>query len=73
MLLVIVTQYKTKKYFNLVLQEMSILGNGYVIMKLSSEPTNIEKRIKLNNPNLIQHKHSKSYTEKTTKNRHKCA
>ena len=46
MLVIMVTQYKTKKYFNLVLQEMSILGNGYVIMKLSSEPTSYRKKNK---------------------------
>ena len=32
-----VIHYKTKKYFNLVLQEMYILGNGYLNIKFSNE------------------------------------
>ena len=38
MLVILVTQYKTKNYFNLVLQEVYISGNSSVNVKFSNEP-----------------------------------
>ena len=54
-----ITQYATKEYFN-ILQE---IYKAMIMLMMSSlmNPFYIEKRIKANNSNLIQHKNSKSY------------